>query len=121
MVADDSGVEAEAAVVVAHATEAQILDVEGAQRLEVLAVRPLHMQLQRVGKGIVLTEEGLAYLRNPLVGIGIEAPVYGLACPQGDVVQVDDVVVGAAIDEGTELAVADGQRFLEIGGGLVIL
>ena len=78
------------------------------------------MQLQRVGQRIVLVEQRLADLGNPLVGIGIEVAVDGLSRPERDVVQIDDVVVGAAIDERTNLAVAYGQRLLEEVGGTVV-
>ena len=53
--------------------------------------------------------------------ICIEVSVYGLASPKGDVVQVDDIVVSAAIDEGTKLAITNRQRFFEISGWLVVL
>ena len=85
-----------------------------------LRVRSLHMQLERIGQSIVFVEEGLADLWDPFVGIRIEITVYGLACPEGDVVQIDHVIVCAAVDEGAKLAVANGQRFLEVGGGFVI-
>jgi len=55
------------------------------------------------------------------MGIGIEVAVHRLTRPEGDVVQVDDVVICAAIDKGSDLTVADGQRLLEISGWLVIL
>ena len=45
-VADDGGVEAEAAMIVAHLTQSEILDMQGAEGLEELRVRTLHVQLQ---------------------------------------------------------------------------
>ena len=79
------------------------------------------MELQRVGQCIILIKQCLADGWYPLVGIGIEVAVYGLSRPQGDVVQVDQVIVGTSIDQGTQLTVADGQRLLEEGGRLVVL
>ena len=72
------------------------------------------MQLQRVRQLVVLPEEGLADLWDPLVGVLVEVAVHGFPRPERDVVQIDDVVVGAAVDERAELAVADGQRLLEV-------
>ena len=112
-VAHDGTVQTQAAAVVAHAAQTEVLDVERAKGLEELRVGSLHVQLQRVGQRVVLAEEGLAYLRNPLVGLRVEVTVGGLAGPQGDVVQIDRVVIGSAVDQCAELAVADGQRLLE--------
>ena len=95
--------------------------MQGAKGLEMLGVRTLDMQLQGVGKGIVLIEECLTDGRYPLVGISIEVTVYGLTRPQGDVVQVDDIIIRSAIDERTQLTISDGERLLEISSGFVIL
>ena len=67
------------------------------------------MQLQGVGQLIVLIEECFSYLWNPLVGISIKGAVCGLACPERDIVQVDDVVVSSAIDESAQFAIPDRQ------------
>ena len=69
----------------------------------------LHMQLQRVGQLVVLVEQSLANLRNPLARTGILVAVNGLARPQRDVVQEQLVAVGTAIDQCSHLSVADGQ------------
>ena len=79
------------------------------------------MQLQGVGLCVVLVEECLADLGNPLVGILVEVAVYGLSRPQRDIVQIDDVIVRTAIDERSQFAVADGQRLLEEVGLTVVL
>ena len=114
-------VEAQRTMIVADGSESEVLDMQRAEGLEKLRVRPLHIVLQRVGELIVLIEERLADLRNPLVGILVQTSVHGLARPQGDVVQIDDVVVCASIDQCSELAVADGQRLFEKYCRLVIL
>ena len=118
---DNCAVEVKTAVIVADLTQSQILDMQGAEWLEMLRVRALHVQLQRISQRIVLIEQCFADVWYPLVGIGIEVAVHRLACPQGDVVQVDDVVVSAAIDEGTDLTVSNRQRFFEIGGRFIVL
>ena len=79
------------------------------------------MQLQGVGLGIILVEKSLADGGDPLMGIRIEIPVNGLSCPQGDIVQVNDIVVRSAIDKCAKFAVTNGQRLLEEVGGSVIL
>ena len=107
-VSHDAAVEAEAPLVVGDGPQSEVLDVQRAQRLEVLRVRSLHVQLQRVRQLVVLPEEGLADLRDPLVGVLVEVAVHGFPCPERDVVQIDDVVVGTAVDECAELTVADG-------------
>ena len=78
-----------------------------AQWLVVLRVRTLHMSLQRVGKAVVLVEECLANLRYPLVGIGIQVAIHRFTCPQRNVVQINHVVVGATINQGTHLTVTN--------------
>ena len=78
-----------------------------AQWLIVLRVRTLHVQLQRVGQRIVLVKQRLANLRYPLVGIGIQVAIHGFTCPQRNVVQINHVVVGAAINQGTHLTVTN--------------
>ena len=88
-------------MIVADAAKTQVLQVQGSERLEELAIGTLHMQLQGVGRLIVLAEECLTDLGNPLVGIFVEVAVCGLSCPHRDIVQIDDVVVCAAIDERT--------------------
>ena len=64
-------------------------------------------------------EEELADFRQEfhraLVGVGV-----GLAGPDGVFVELDALVGDAAEDHGAEVAVADGQGFAPIGGGLVI-
>ena len=55
--------------------------MQRAQRLIELRVWSLYVQLQRVGELIILVEECLAYLWDPLVGIGIEISVYRFSCP----------------------------------------
>ena len=95
--------------------------MQRAEGLEELRVRSLHIVLQRVGKGIILVEEGLADLRNPLVSILVEVAIHRLTRPKRDIVQIDDVIVRAAIDEGTQFTIADGQRLLEVVGRTVIL
>ena len=55
------------------------------------------------------------------MGILIEIPVHRLTSPERNVIQIDHIVVCAAIDEGTEFAVADGQRLFEIVGRTVVL
>ena len=95
--------------------------MQGAERLEVLRVRALHMQLQRVGQLVVFVEEGFTDGGNPLVGIRIEVTIYRFASPLGDVFQIDDVVIRTTIHEGSDFSIADGERFLEISCGLVIL
>ena len=120
-VADEAAVEAETPLVTADRAQAEVLDVEGAEGLEKLRVGSLHVELQGVGLAVVFGKQRLANLGNPLVGIGIKVAVDGLARPQGDVVQVDDVVVGAAIDECAELAVAYRQRLLEVVGGSFVM
>ena len=95
--------------------------MEGTEGLEELRVGSLHVELQGVGLAVVFGKQRLANLGNPQVGIGIKVAVDGLARPQGDVVQINDVVVGAAIDECAELAVAYRQRLLEVVGGTVVM
>ena len=81
--------------------------MQRAQWLVVLRVWTLHVQLQRVGQRIVLVKQRLANLRYPLVGVGIQVAIHRFACPQRNVVQINHVVVGAAINQGTHLAVTD--------------
>ena len=119
-VLDDAAVEAEAAVVVAHGSQSEVFDMQRAEGLEELRVRPLHMQLQRVGLGKVLLKQRLADLRNPLMGVLVELSVHRLARPQGDIVQIDDVIICAAIHKGAYLTIADGQRLLEEVGRRII-
>ena len=120
-VSDDGRVDVQTSAVVLDFTQRQILDVQRAQRLVVLRVRTLYMQLQRIGELIVFVEKCLTYLWDPLVGIGIEIPVHRFSRPEGDVVQIDDVVVTSAIDQCTHLSVADGQRLFEKRGWLVVI
>ena len=108
-------------MIVADGSESQVLDMQCAEGLEILRVRPLHIVLQRVGKSIVFVEQRLADLRDPLVGVLVELSVHRLARPEGDVVQIDDVIICAAIDEGAQFTIADGQRLLKEVGRTVIL
>ena len=119
-VAAQRAVEVELSAVVRRRPLVEIIDAQGAQRLVELRVVTLDMVLERVGEGVVLVEERLADCRNPLVSRAVDAEVYGLAGPEGDVVEVDDVAVGRSVDECSELAVADGQRLLEEAGWLVV-
>ena len=52
-------------MIVADAAKTQVLQVQGSERLEELAIGTLHMQLQGVGRLIVLAEECLTDLGNP--------------------------------------------------------
>ena len=88
-------------MIVADGSESEVLDVQRAEGLEKLRVRPLHIVLQRVGKSIVFVEQRLADLRDPLVGVLVELSVHRLARPQGDIIQIDDVIICATINEGT--------------------
>ena len=119
-VAAQRAVEVELSAVVRRRPLVEIIDAQGAQRLVELRVVSLDMVLERVGEGVVLVEERLADCRNPLVSRAVDAEVYGLAGPEGDVVEVDDVAVGRSVDECSELAVADGQRLLEEAGRSVV-
>ena len=96
-------------MIVADLAQAQIFDMQRAEGLEMLRVRSLHMQLQGISQCIVLVEECLADIWYPLVGIGIEITVHGLACPQGNVIQVDDIVVSTTIDQSAKFSITDGQ------------
>lgn len=78
------------------------------------------MVLQRVGEGIVLVEECLTDGRNPPVSCTVNAEVNGLAGPEGDVVEMDDVAVRVAVDERSKFAVADGQGLLKETGRTVV-
>ena len=120
-VAHNGRVEIQRSAIVLDFTKTQILDVERAQGLVILRVRPLNVQLQGIGKGIILLEQGLTDGWYPLVGISIEVAIYGLTRPEGDVVQVDYIIIGTSVDKGTQLTIAYGQRLLEVGGGFVIL
>ena len=92
-------VEAQRAPVAANRSRVQVLNVQRSQGLVELRVRALHVQLQRVGSLVVLTEQRLADFGNPPVSVLVHVFVYGLARPQRDVVQVNRVVVRAAIDQ----------------------
>ena len=84
------------------------------QRLVVLRVVPLYVELQRVGRPVVFVEERLAYLGNPPRGPGVFVAVDGFACPQGDVVKEYGVAVGTAVYQRPHLAVANGQGLFEV-------
>ena len=68
-------------MVVCDSPQTEVFDVQCAEGLVILAVWSLNMELQGVGFGIVFVEESLADGWNPLVGIRVEIPVNGLACP----------------------------------------
>ena len=51
----------------------------------------------------------------------VQIAVDGLSRPQGDVVEVDDVVVRTPIDQSPQLAVAYGQRLFKEVGRTVVL
>jgi len=68
-------------VVVSDGSQSKVFDMQRAEGLEILAVRSLNMELQGVGLGIVFVEKSLTDLGDPLVGIRVEIPVNGLACP----------------------------------------
>ena len=55
------------------------------------------------------------------MGISIKVSVNWLSCPQGDVVQIDDIIISATIDQCTQFAVADRQRLFEEVGRTVVL
>ena len=116
MVAADGTVETQFTVVALDGGLVVVEDMEGAEGLEKLGVGTLHTELQTVGQGIVFLEEGFADAWYPYARPGIEVRVDRLARPQGDVVEVDGIVVDTTIDDGTQFAVADEQRLLEIVG-----
>ena len=113
-------VEAQLAVVAGGLAGLQVADAERAQRLVILRVGSLHTVLQRVGQPVVFAEEGLAYLGNPRVRVAVDGEIHGLAAPESNVVQVYHVVVGPAVDDGSELAVANGQRLFKACGRAVV-
>ena len=79
-----------------------------------------YVQLQRVCTGIVFGKQGLADFWYPFGCSSTFVLVNGFACPQRDVVQVDQAGIRTAIDQCSQLAVANGQRLFEILGWLVI-
>ena len=99
----------------------QVQDMQRGQRLVILRVRPLHVQLQRIGSSIVLTKQRLANLGNPLVGILVQLTIHGLPRPQRDIVQEDDIILHTTIHQRTELAIANGQRLLKVVCWTVVL
>ena len=116
----DGTVEAQLPMIVAGFSAVVVVDEQSSQRLIILRVVSLYMQLQRVGQSVVLIEQRLAYFRNPLAGPGILVAVNGLSSPQGDIVQLKLVLFGSAIDERTQFPVTNGQRLLEILGRTVV-
>ena len=99
----------------------QVPDVQRAKGLEVLGIGALHMKLQLIGLGIILGIEGFTDFGNPLVSILVEVAVHRLSRPEGDVVEVNHVILDAAINQSSQLSIADGQRlFKEIGGTIIM-
>ena len=107
-------IDVERALVVLHLPLVPVVEMEGGQGLVVLRVVSLHVELQAVGTRIVLGEESLANLGNPLRRPFPLVGVYGLPRPQRDVVQIDEAVVCAAVHQCAHLTVADGQRLFKI-------
>ena len=118
--AADGTVEAELPVIAGGCALVVVVDEQCGQRLVVLRVVSLHMPLERVGQLVVLTKQCLAYLGNPLAGSFVLVAVNGAARPERDIVQMEHVLVGTAIHQRAQLAVANGQRLLEIVGGTVV-
>ena len=98
-VTDKCRVEVELAMIATDQSLVQIPDVQRAKGLKVLGVGPLHMKLQLIGLGIILGIEGFTNLGNPLVGILVEVAVHWLSRPEGDVVEVNHVVLNASINQ----------------------
>ena len=98
-VTDKCGVEVELAMIATDQSLVQIPDVQCAKGLEVLGVGALHMKLQLIGLGIILGIEGFTDFGNPLMGIIVEVAVHRLSRPEGDVVEVNHVVLNASIDQ----------------------
>ena len=116
----DSTVETELPMIASDGARRIVVDIECGQRLIILRVVTLYVQLQRVGQTIIFIEQCLADFGNPACGTLVLVTVDGTACPQGDVVQLEHIPVGTSIDERTQFAVANGQRFFKISGRTVV-
>ena len=69
---------------------------------------------------IFLVEQG-AYLRQVLVSIGCPGDEVGFTRPQRDIVERKAFLSHAAIDQRSELSVADRQAFLEVLRGTTVM
>ena len=104
-----------------------------AQRLVGLTEVSLQMVLKLIGLPVILLVQGLPYPVHPLGRLPpgserihyfiirvLRSPVR-LSRPEGNIVQGDAVFHRAAIDQGAQFAVSQGQGFLEKGGRTVVV
>ncbi len=99
-------VEAQLAVVICELALVAVLDVDHAQRLIELRVVSLHIVLQGIGSLVILLKQGLSDFWNPLVGFATFVGIYRNARPEGDVIELDRVIIGSTINQRTQFAIA---------------
>ena len=86
-----------------------ILDADHAQRLIELRVVPLYIVLQGIGSLVIFFKQGFSDFGNPLVGLATFVGIYRNTRPKGDVIELDRVIVGSAINQRTQFAIAYWQ------------
>ena len=98
-------VETQFAVIIRKLSLVAVFDVDHAQWLIELRVMALHIVLQGIGSLVILLEQRLSDFRNPLVGFATFVGIHGHARPEGDVVELDGVVVGSTVNQCTQFAI----------------
>ena len=93
----------------------------------------LDVLLEFIGLPVILLFQGFPHLAHPLGRLSpwrkgfhyfvvrVLRPAVRFSRPQGDVIQGDAVFHRAAIDQGAQFAVPQGQGFLEEGGRFVVM
>ena len=66
----------------------------------------LYIVLQGIGSLVIFLKQGFSDFGNPLVGFATFVGIYGYARPEGDVVELDRVIIGSTINQRTQFAIA---------------
>ena len=69
----------------------------------------LHIVLQGIGSLVILLKQGFSDFWNPLVGFASFVRVYWNARPESDVIELDGIIVGSAVNQRTQFAIAQWQ------------
>ena len=65
--------------------------------------------LQGIGSLVIFLKQGFSDFGNPLVGFATFVRVYRNARPKGDVIELDGIIVGSAVNQLTQFAIAQWQ------------
>ena len=69
----------------------------------------MYIVLQGIGSLVILLKQGFSDFGNPLVGFATFGWVYRNARPECDVIELDGIIVGSAINQRTQFAIAQWQ------------